>query len=562
MSSHGGVVMSSVNSASDRNSTEDGTRRVRESYQNKETETNKKHSQELKHITEAHQEEIERLKKDHTAELEDLKERTRDAISGRDMKYQKEIEDLRDFHQKQLMRTAQEAETKEARTEKALKEDSSRLAHTSEQQKKLMRNAYEEQLRSKDRGLEEFGETAKAKQNESQNSLRTRLNQAHETELSSVVKDRDNRISGQKQEMEDYRRAKDATIKMLEHKELSERERLLNEHSTDIHNVQADNKQNLDSERDQFDRSLQKNRERYDKALRQKADEGQEARENLADTVTGRYGKKLSQVESELRNAKAENERMRVRDMQQKSVELGDLRDAMQNNIEHLEESRRGVVDASNKKTHSEIDRVNKSHDIAITSTNRFYQDKLAEENLRQGERLSEKEADFSRTFSHEKTSNESRFERLKSTNDLEQGKMRGYFEKATSSMKDNFETALKEMRERNRKDQEIIFSSVSKQAQENDAKFQNRLTQLTTSYERQLADLQDKHQKELKDQMTGSDRQKHEMEKKAATDMTSQSAQYEYRLSKMQDAHKQEIKSLQVKHEESLANLTRNRQA
>ena len=162
--------MSSINSATDRSGNEDSLRRTQETYKNREAEENKKHSQELRQVNEVHAEEVERLKEDHTKELEALKERTREAISGRDMKYQKEIDDLRDFHQKQLSRTMQDAEGRERTSEKALREEMGRQSATSDLQKKQMRSAYEDQIRKKDRAAEVQNESARGIQNQSSSS--------------------------------------------------------------------------------------------------------------------------------------------------------------------------------------------------------------------------------------------------------------------------------------------------------------------------------------------------------------------------------------------------------
>ena len=58
-------------------------------------------------------------------------------------------------------------------------------------------------------------------------------------------------------------------------------------------------------------------------------------------------------------------------------------------------------------------------------------------------------------------------------------------------------------------KDQEALFATFSKQAQENDAKFQQKLADMSVRYEKGMAEVQENHTKELKDQVTTAERQK-----------------------------------------------------
>ena len=364
-----------------------------------------------------------------------------------------------------------------------------------------------------------------------------------------------------KSEMDEYRRTKESTLDQLERQHASERDRLLAEHTNSLQNMQEDQKQSNQTQRTVFDQGLAKNRERYNKALRENGDEGQRARENLAETVESRYGSRLRQAQTDLQNLRAEATRTATKDERQKALEVANVRGAMQANVEQLEKDRIGSVEASNKRNQKVISKLASEKDDQLAKTHHFYQEKLADSAERGEVRVNTKEADLTKAFSHEKATANVRTERLKTSNELEQAKMRSFFEKATSAQRENFEQNLRELRERNRIDHEQIFSTVSKQAQENDAKFQSKLGDLATKYDRLIADMQDKHQKELKDQQTLAERQRHELEKKSQTDISSQMAQTDYKMSKMEETHQREIKSLQAKHEESLANLTRNRQ-
>jgi hypothetical protein len=49
---------------------------------------------------------------------------------------------------------------------------------------------------------------------------------------------------------------------------------------------------------------------------------------------------------------------------------------------------------------------------------------------------------------------------------------------------------------------------------------------------------------------------------KKREAELKAQAAQFETRIAKMQETHRRDIETRQARHQESLANLTKNRQA
>ncbi|RYZ67937.1 MAG: hypothetical protein EOP05_17085 [Proteobacteria bacterium] len=131
----------------------------------------------------------------------------------------------------------------------------------------------------------------------------------------------------------------------------------------------------------------------------------------------------------------------------------------------------------------------NKTNEEILNRTHRFYQDKLSMEDMRAEERLGNTEANLKKQIAADKTTTEGRFTKLKSFNEVEQGKLRNYFDRATGSMKENFETSLRDMRDRNMRDQQALIQTFQKQAQENDAKLQAKITDVGVKYEKQIAE-------------------------------------------------------------------------
>ncbi|MES2856115.1 MAG: hypothetical protein V4692_09640, partial [Bdellovibrionota bacterium] len=154
------------------------------------------------------------------------------------------------------------------------------------------------------------------------------------------------------------------------------------------------------------------------------------------------------------------------------------------------------------------------------------------------------------------------RAEKLKGSAELEQGKMRAHFDRATMIQKENFDLTLRDLRDTNKREQEKMFTHFATTAQENDVKHQQQMSEVGLKYEKQIAEIQAKHLKELKEHEALVSRQKKELESKGQLEVQTVVGQYENRLSKIEDGHKREIDQLHRKHQETLANLTKNRQA
>lgn len=553
--------MASVGSPSERSNRDDEIRRNRETYQQRETETAKKQSQQLKTISQSHADEVEGLKEAHSKQLEELKDRTKDALTRRDVQYQKEMEDLRELHQKQLQRLSTDAETRQQRLEENLRGENERVGKTAQQQREILKGTYETQLKEKDQRFDEFTKTALKTQSEDLLNTRKKITQNHNKELETVIKDRDQRIGDEQRQSRETRKAKDDQIKQLERMKRNEVDRLMSGHKLSIEGERENHAQATENQREVLEMGLRKERERFEEAERKRRDEFEESRDGLSQTVNDRLNSRLRVLEGDYQKIKEDQPRLRNKLEQQKAVELTNLRNALGKNIQQLEESRRATVKETNAKTQDEIGKLNKTNTSLVNRQNRFYQDKLALDTARADERLMKKEGDAQKVLNNEKVSSQTRFEKLKTSMELDQDKTRSFFERATTSMRENFENTLREMRDRNKRDQDAMFAQFNRESQETDAKFQQKIGEVSTRYEKQIAVMQDENLKTLKDQQAISERQKNELIKKNDLELKTQASQYQYKLAKTEEHHKREIEALQQRHQETLANLTKNRQ-
>ncbi len=372
--------MSSIGSADNRNSQDEALRRARESYQEKETDQAKSHSQEMKRMAEAHQTRIRNMQESHNSQMEDLKLKARDAISNRDMKYQKEIEDLRGLQKNQLRRQAEEADEKIQKTQEHAKATIEKTGSIKDEQRLSVAKQYDADLQNSKKKFQESTEKSRMLMQSSAADQRTRLNQAHQKELKSVITDRDRTRDVSQKSFDSMRRNKDLAIRDLEESKRSQGERLNSTYTTNLQEESKGHQQSLDQVRADLQEGAAKNRARYEKELEKRASESSTSTEAFKGSIGERLNNQLNSGKAE--NFQLKNEIVRQRNQlnREKSTQVNNTRDSMQANIENLELQRAATVDASNEKNKGEIDGIQKKTTDTLTRSNRFFQDKLETE--------------------------------------------------------------------------------------------------------------------------------------------------------------------------------------
>jgi len=192
--------------------------------------------------------------------------------------------------------------------------------------------------------------------------------------------------------------------------------------------------------------------------------------------------------------------------------------------------------------------------------TNRFYQEKLIMDRARADERVERANVDHEKKLSHTEITNRSRFDKLSAQAEREEKSMRNFFEQSSLAQRENFEMSLRDLRERNKRDQDLIVANFSRQAREREEKFREKLGEITSKHAIQVQDLQQDSERRERELLTSHQKEKKELVAQKNLEIQRQATQYENRIAKMEEAHKQQVDIMQRRHEESLANMTRSK--
>lgn len=537
-------------------------RRTREEYQTREAENAKKQKLKAKKSVENQNAEIEAIKEKHAQQMGELKAKATEALTRRDMEYQKEISDLRKMHGEQLKRVAHESDGRKERTEEVLKGEINRTKETSERQRANLSENFTSELSKRDKAMAEYAEQSREAMKAGIEKNRENLNSAHKKEVNSLIKDRDSRIEDAQTNYNQLRKGNNATIDNLKQTTSNRVDSLSENYEMNLRQKEADSVQRANADREGFNMGLKENRNRYRRALEKEQEGLENARKDLTDSVHGRLGKKFSSLSTEVAELKRQQERERIDGERRRDMEVRNLRNSFGENIADYERQRKELVGASNEKTAVEIKKMNDKNTDALQHANKFYQEKIGMDSVRTQEKVANLEGEFERKSETAEINNTTRFDKLKNFNELEREKMANYFNEATQTMRQSFEETLREMRMKNSEEKNRIFQTVASQSRESELKWQEKVAGISSTYEKKIADLEAKHNKALKEQATELERRMGQNDKKSRAEHEVAVSQLSNRLSQREDTFKRELADLRDKHQETLANLVKNRQS
>jgi hypothetical protein len=544
------------------NKNDDEVRRTREDYQTRDAKKSKKHALETKSTNEAHQAEIAEIKKNYEDEISTLKQKSQEALTRRDMEYQREIAEIRKMHSDQMKRTAADNEVRNNETERTLKSENARLQASSDTQKKNLSENYVEDVHKRDENMQKWADDSREYQQDAIVGEKERLNKAHQKEVKGLIEERNRRTEQGQMAYNQMRKGKDSTIAAQKKNFENQTERLTESYESSFRNHQEDDRVRDDMTRDSFQAGLDDDRERYRKAIDKEKDATEQARGAMADVVENRLGKKVTALEEEKHTEQIGRQRDQTKNEAKHKLEMNNLRTAFSRNIEDYERQKREMVNASNDKNQADMTNLSNKNSAAMYDQNKFFQEKIAMDKIRTDERFTQKEQDFDAQSQTANTSNESRFNKLKNYGELENQKLKKYFDEAGTTMRENFDTTLRDVRARNEEEKNKIFSSQANQSRGIEQKWTDKLNAVSLDYEKKIADIEDKHSKELKDQAYQYERIMTEKDKKSHAEFDTQTSQLSHRIAKNDEQHKRELDDLKRKHQETLANLLKNRQA
>lgn len=547
--------MSSI-SASDRARQVDEVRRVREDAESKETSKAKKQKEELKRLQQKYSEQVKDLEESYDTRVDSLRKHNKEALSDRDNSHQQQIDKIRGLYQEQLARKTEDNDGNRKTQRETYKAEMEKQKAIQKQQIDNLSDSHLEELRERDRVVEEHSLRAR---DEIRNSIaeRTRkLNNKHEAEMEATTKDRDSIKGELTREMAQQRALHKNQEKTLKRQHENEKDRINEGWKGTLLEKEGINSTILRNRDLLLQAEKEDLREKYRNKIDEKTAQLEETRESLQEEASGRRAREINSAKASISAARSRavqdnltNERLRkmekeniVRSYENRMQDLERQTSELKESSNHLTQKRVNIVlDNAEKTLNQQSTRAKMDQQMALAK-HREDRENILQSTANQIEATEKKtEQRLKRVTADARDENQ--VQKEVSSKNLAEVK-NNYFDQLTAQRSAHIES-LSEMR-----------GSMEQRMRDNQVKSQKKIEDLTEFYEKKIKGLEEQHKESMVRMKKAFDTRTESLEKAHDIDQKQVAQKYDIKFDSQQQETQKELDRLQKKHELEMANL------
>lgn len=549
--------MSSVNKSSERR-TDEQISRTRDEYQNRETETAKKHKKEVRRLIEQQDQEVTKLKKAHEDRLTDLQTRSREIMTDRDQGYQEQIEDLRSMYRDQMKKKVSESEQKRIMTVEASESALNKEREINSLQKERLIRSYDNALTEKEKNYNAYSQNMQTGLGDKVAEQRNKLNASHQRELSEMTKTFDGERTQHERDIASTRDAGKARVNDMQRYYNSRLNKMSSSFEDQI-NSERNRAGEVIHNKDiyaQAERNEIKNK--YNNIFNKKEADLNESVQDFKDNAAERIDRDVRSRDNQLIQMKdtriADNlANKRMRDLEKKAL-IGDYEKKMRN----LEEQKEDVFEVTKDLSHQRVRDVAEKGDRLLRNANATHQEnfdmyktksKMDRESLLV-ENKEIKEVSTQRANSQIKSNLEATTSEMK--------KMVKYQNDTLDQMKEEYRKNLVEQRSKNAEELNQIKLRMQNQMKEFEKTNQGKVEHLVKEYEVKIEQMEENHANELKRIEQTFEQRAATREKAIKSQLETQKIKYENKIAEIQDNTEKEQDRMVGRHQVELQNLAK----
>ncbi|MCB9026816.1 MAG: hypothetical protein H6625_10895 [Bdellovibrionaceae bacterium] len=546
--------MSSVNgSDSQKNRYEETIRNQREDYQQKESETVKKHNKELRRISEAHQKEVEKIRQDHTSQLGEYSNRMRGALSVKDKHYQQEIANLKKLHRDQYAKIKDEQNQQLEATRTANAKNNMQRENMTTLRMNSLNDHYNETLREKDEKNTEKISQLSESQAAALKDQRKRLVTAHSEEIGALQQTRQEQLNEKQRAYENLRQSTAGRLKQQETRHFLDKQRSSDAHMSHNRQREVEFSDEAQHTRESFKDSMNDLKREHADRERQHDFDRNQSHLDFKFMANKDLTQKVGRLEDEIKEVKFQEGLKDKKDKRQSEKEIKNIRNAFQKNIDLYKEQNEILAEDFKKSNAEDINKVSNKMSKQMRDNTKFYQRQMEVENFKSRSALDSIQSDFdSRSNQTEKiadmkikqiyenTNNRIKSEDNRSQNQIELLKKDNEKEKLDLQIKLNQE-----------KNQKVLYFKEKMQQMQTEQDL--KLMKMKADFDKNLADM---HQKQTleKAQMRNQTKSKVEgLQRNHAQEMSAVKMGFEQKLEQVNQQHRMELQRMNAQHEKQL---------
>ncbi|MCK6598049.1 MAG: hypothetical protein L6Q37_06765, partial [Bdellovibrionaceae bacterium] len=409
---------------------------LRDEYENRETQAEKKKSLEIKRNQKKHQDELKDVKQTYEDKISNLQEKYADKLNETEQKHQKQISDVRSLYLNQLKNKMEEANTEK----KVLNDNYQMEAETqdkiNESQKELLKKRFQEEIAKRDDNINSLHEKTRVGLQESVNTRSRKLQEAYNKELNTLKGNQEierERFLKEKADSKDFYKSQISDLNKTKERQNTNWE---NKFSNAIEALGQQYSENDQVKQEIMQEELHRNKEKFDQKYEKLENRVLQANDTFRDSVDDRYNNQVRSRDAEINKLK---NRMYVdqanlskrKDLEKKNI-IGEY-EKRQANIEDMMDQQRESLKLVNNERIDKVINTNSKFNNELQKRTKIEQN-LVNEKHRQ-DRAALTELHRNETFNIENSS-EKRIDTIQKIANNKETKLVNYYDEYLDQMR------------------------------------------------------------------------------------------------------------------------------
>lgn len=528
-------------------------RQTREEYENRETDANKRRSEEIKRLEKRHREEVARLNEDYQNQIDSLQSNNRETLTERDQKHRNEVAEIKGLYMDQLRRKMEDnasqrralEETYEAQLEKQKETSTGQRAHLSERQS--------EELAKRDEKLNEAIRSARAKTAEGIEDNRNRLTAAHQKEKEILRKDRDESLLRKDFERNELSKSLNGEIKRVERSKDEAVSHWHQKYYDTVENMKSEHSESMQSQKELLDQEVLNQRQKYQNKLEEKSAQMDINNDDFRDSVVGRQNAQIRSRESKIQTLQNKLNNQITNDQRMRNKERDNLAQAYEARFRDLARQKDESVDVMKELNAQRINNVTARNDQVLRAASQDFRSEVNLMNLKNREDrkgLEEQHRDQIRQAGQTADKRIRKMEKLTTQNVRD---LASYYDENLNTLKVDYAEKVDAQRDNHVSEQNRLTNVMTNRFRDMESRFQQRMEQTVDKYEDQIARMKEDSAKEKKRLEEAYQSRLKDLEKGHRLEKDSMEQKYETKLAMSNEKHAEEINKVNRRHEEDI---------
>jgi hypothetical protein len=534
----------------------DTIRKLQDEYYAKETQNNKKHKTELRHLTEDYQRSVEDLKNDHKQQVEQLNGYMTSRLSKQEQEHQRQVAEVRDIYSTQIRKKAEESNRLYDAQGDAYESEIDKQKQVTNNQRERLAKEFQLQLEKKDQAITNYTKFSKEENDKLWSERREKMEKTLDDSLDSQRKGLNEQISNLHRQIGEVKKNNASESRRVETQNVFEKERLKNNFGQAMARQEEINRTNHEAKARDFQLVQNLSKEKFNKALADKQEKLDDAHEEFKRDISERINSRVSGLKNELIDVKSQKVLDHTNLFRQNQNEKKHLISDYEDKLRSERQQREGAVKMANTEIEGEVTKATKARDRMIKSLSDAHAREKDLTKTKNFSQVSQLRNDMEERELHITGRAESRVTRANENLRQSEKRMQKFYEMNLDLIKGDYITELNNERMRHIQERADLENRLGTKIREQEKEMTHALEARVLSYEEKIRSMKDFYENEMRKQAAQNSKLLNERETYYKTVMKSHEMRNENQINQIKETHNSEVETNERRHREELNSL------